>query len=434
MKKNLHLSIAFMGLLQLFFMQGATAQYTAIPDANFEQKLIDLGIDSVGTLDGQILTADAQAVTSLDVSNSSISDLTGIADFDNVVTLQVQGNTLTTLDVTSNPALTWLNCYDNNLTSLNTTGVTTLKSIECYNNSLTALDVTTNTALENLVFSNNSLTSIDLSNNTALQILVCASNDLLSLDLTNNTALTKVLALTNNLGYNDPNSFKIKNGNNTNIPTANFDIRYNWNTMCVEVDDVAWSNTNWTNKEVHHTYSTNCSALPVELVDFKASYRDGKAYIDWTTASEVNNRGFEIEVSTDGSRWREIGFVKGNGNTTQLNHYTAVDVNPKSGMNYYRLVQVDFDGSYKMSKVVSIRIGEQKRVGIAPNPVKNRLLITPVVEQPVRVKIFDALGSVVYQGSYQSPELDVSSLTNGSYLLVLESTNGNVETIRFIKE
>ena len=92
---------------------------TLIPDSNFEQALIDLGIDSDGVINGEVPTADISAITSLDVSNSSITDLTGIEDFTALTSLNVSSNELTSLDVTQNTELTSLDVSGNQLTSLN---------------------------------------------------------------------------------------------------------------------------------------------------------------------------------------------------------------------------------------------------------------------------------------------------------------------------
>jgi hypothetical protein len=125
------------------------------PDDKFEQILIDLGYDT--TLDDSVLTANISGVTTLDVENKSISDLTGIEAF---------------------VALTYLNCIDNQLTSL---------------------DVSKNTALEQLFLVTNDLTSLDVSKNTALIRLWCNSNQLTSLNIKNGvtTQLTKFIATEN---------------------------------------------------------------------------------------------------------------------------------------------------------------------------------------------------------------------------------------------
>ena len=139
----------FLPLLILFTPLFSIGQFTAIPDANFEQALIDLGHDT-GAPDGQVLTANISGVTTLDVSNDSISDLTGIEGFAALTKLLFWANQLTSLDVTQNTALTYLNCSGNELTSLDVTQNTGLTKLRCYENQLTSLDVTQNTALTKL--------------------------------------------------------------------------------------------------------------------------------------------------------------------------------------------------------------------------------------------------------------------------------------------
>ena len=187
------------------------SQYTAIPDQNFEQALIDLGHDDV--VDGQVLTSNISSLTSLYVYNDNISDLTGIEDFTALNNLNCSYNSINNLDVTNNIALINLNCEGNNLTSL---------------------DLSQNVNLDYLNAIANSLTSLDLSSCSALTDLDCRSNDLSCLNL--------------------------KNGNNTNMF---IDVRYNLDLDCIEVDDPAWATQNWTffnyNIDGDVTFSTDCN-------------------------------------------------------------------------------------------------------------------------------------------------------------------------------
>lgn len=167
------------------------AQTTAIPDANFEQKLISLGYDTRSP-DGVVLTNNTNAVTYLAVNSSNISDLTGIEDFTVLETFHCASNQITSLDVTQNTALVWLRCYDNQLTSLNVTQNTASTELYCYGNQITRLDVTQNMALTSLVCFNNQLQCLNL-----------------------------------------------KNGNNTSI--FQFLFGQNPNLTCIEVDDDVWA-------------------------------------------------------------------------------------------------------------------------------------------------------------------------------------------------
>jgi Leucine-rich repeat (LRR) protein len=196
-------------LLILFTPLFSMGQFTAIPDTNFEQALINLGYDS-GPPDGQVLTANISGVDSLDVNTGSISDLTGIEDF------------------------------------------TALGELNCSVNSLPSLDVTQNTALTDLTCGINQLTSLDVTQNTALVELYCGANQLTSLDVTQNTALVELYC-----GYNQLNCLNLKNGNNALL--SYFSAANNPALTCIEVDDVAYSTTIWTNIDPGVTFSNNCN-------------------------------------------------------------------------------------------------------------------------------------------------------------------------------
>ena len=186
--------------LLLFFVlpfERAFAQYTLVPDANFEQELINLGIDSEGYLDGQLLTADAQSTMALNVSNKNISDLTGIEDFVNLSSLICNDNQLTSLDVSNLTSLTSLNCNNNQLTSLDLFSTWAIQVLRCANNNITSLDFSNNSALSVVVCSNNDISSLNVSSNPSLNSLYCSDNSLTSLNLANNPNLS-VLYCNNN--------------------------------------------------------------------------------------------------------------------------------------------------------------------------------------------------------------------------------------------
>ena len=172
-----------------------------VSDPNFEQALIDLGIDRAGILDGQISVYDARVVTILDISdpvnnpnlpnvNDSIRYLTGIEEFTNVSRLYCQYNALTSLDLSENTSLLQLWCFNNRIIELEFSSNPFLEDLLCYENQLTSLDVSQNSALIHLNCYGNQLTSLDVTNNTALTGLSCSSNQLTSLDISLNTDLT----------------------------------------------------------------------------------------------------------------------------------------------------------------------------------------------------------------------------------------------------
>jgi Leucine-rich repeat (LRR) protein len=186
-------------LCLLFYSSSTYAQTTAIPDANFEQKLLNLGIDSDGLVNGQILDSDAVGVLILDVNTSSITDLTGIAAFTNLDVLIADDNQLTSVDLSSNLLLRRVDIKDNQLTSLNLLSNTILQNFDVSNNLIATIDLPNTTTLTNIKFAFNSLTNIDLTNLTGLEYIYSQRNQLASLDITNNAALKYISCAHNQL-------------------------------------------------------------------------------------------------------------------------------------------------------------------------------------------------------------------------------------------
>lgn len=166
-------------LLSLFIIIAitsfATAQYTLIPDPNFEARLISLGIDTDGK-NGQVLTSSISGITTLDISNSNITNLTGIEGFTSLLELYCDFNKLSSLNVTKNINLTSLWCISNQLLNIEISKNTALTTLNCSYNQLTSLDVSKNIALTNLKCNDNKLTSLDVTKIDGLNNLNCSNN------------------------------------------------------------------------------------------------------------------------------------------------------------------------------------------------------------------------------------------------------------------
>jgi hypothetical protein len=151
------------GLFSLF-TSFATAQTTAIPDDNFEQALIDLGLDS-GPLDNLVLTANISGEIILNLQNKSISNLTGIEGFTSLQKLELKNNLLSgSLNLSMLTTLTYLEVWQNQLTSLNFSGLN-LTYLDCDENQFTSLDVSSLTGLQTFYCNSNNLTSLNVSIN-----------------------------------------------------------------------------------------------------------------------------------------------------------------------------------------------------------------------------------------------------------------------------
>ena len=200
------------------------AQKTYVPDDKFEQALIDLGYDT--TLDDSVLTANISDVTSLDVMDKEISDLTGIEAFTALIVLECDNNQLTSLDMSKNIALKELHCPGNQLTSLNVSKNTALEILNCERNQLTRLDVSNNTVLIDLSCGTNQLTSLNMKNGLTDQVLL--------FDARGNPNLTCISTL-------DP-AFATANWTSAN---GNIDSGVTFAYICgVDVDGVSTYNNN----------------------------------------------------------------------------------------------------------------------------------------------------------------------------------------------
>ncbi len=170
------------------------------------------------------------------------------------------------------------------------------------------------------------------------------------------------------------------------------------------------------------------AVLPVELTNFTArAIEKQRALLNWTTAAEVGNSHFEVERSVDGVNFVQLGAVAGAGQSNEEQSYEYLDLSPFSGVNYYRLRQVDFDGSTHLSEVRQVTIEGPVNVVLYPNPVVNELRLQGFAGGQLRV--LDAQGRQVLEQTLAAAEpLNVATLSPGVYFLQLPS-----QTLRWVK-
>ncbi len=178
--------------------------------------------------------------------------------------------------------------------------------------------------------------------------------------------------------------------------------------------------------------TTSCTTLPVELFSFKASQQNNQVALRWKTASEENNHGFEIQKSKDGIQWQNIGWQAGRGASQSLQQYEFIDEHPFTGINYYRLKQIDFDGRFEYSTIVQVDLHLENEMELFPNPTSNTLQIKS--GETGYVKIFGSAGKLVLEESYSGQFIDISGLPKGVYFLEFQSKNEDCSIHRFIKE
>lgn len=171
-------------------------------------------------------------------------------------------------------------------------------------------------------------------------------------------------------------------------------------------------------------YGASCLdhvALPVELISFTANNSNDVTTLNWQTASEINNSHFNIQRSSDGLSWETIGYVEGSGNSVNVLSYSYEDAHGVSGVCYYRLLQVDFDGSSEYSNIITVdNLG---KFNIYPNPSSGEIYVNYPYNNESVLKIFDMKGSLVFQYNIKNSEkLPIDYLDNGIYNVILKSS------------
>ncbi|MCZ6595954.1 MAG: T9SS type A sorting domain-containing protein [Bacteroidetes bacterium] len=373
MKKNLVIILLLLGTL-------VHGQITIIPDSNFEQALIDLGIDSDGVINGQVLTSDVEGVVNLAIWDKYIVDLTGIQDFAALEELDVHYNLLTSLDLSQNMQLRILYCGSNDLSSLDLSNNILLETLYCGNpsidvgpfNTFTSLDLSSNTQLrffdsdfaywlETINFGQNpnleeilayycSLSSINFDGIPGVRVLKLGDNDpwfkgapsnnFTAIDLSGNPNITALFFLNMYL-----EQLNVQNGNNAILTTL--DVQISPELSCIQVDDEVAANNN------------------------------EPPYNGWLTDSGV---------------------------------------------------------TYSEDCTLGIEDFQDRSVTIFPNPAADILNIDLQNDAIVKeIRVYDALGRLVISVGADTSQLDVSTLSPGLYLVQVK-TNQGVLIQKMIKE
>ena len=176
------------------------------------------------------------------------------------------------------------------------------------------------------------------------------------------------------------------------------------------------------------------TVIPVELISFTAQQSSGNVTLLWSTATELNNNGFQVERKSLQNDWKVIAFIKGVGTTTTAQNYSFVDRLGNSGKYSYRLKQVDFNGTYVYSDVVEVEIRPAEFILYSnyPNPFNPSTSIHYGIgsKEYVTLKIFDVIGNQVAElvneekeAGYYELSFNGSGLASGTYFLRIQAGN-----------
>ncbi len=187
---------------------------------------------------------------------------------------------------------------------------------------------------------------------------------------------------------------------------------------------------------------TISGALPVELISFTGEKKGREVKLEWSTASEENNDYFVIERSANGRDFKRLGQKEGEGTTSEIVNYTLMDESPLVGLNYYRMVQVDYDGKRNIQDhAVVVDFGLERVVSVFPNPTKGDLLQMHYFSEQrsnFQLAIYDLGGNLRFSQQYVADRgdnnimIDIPGYAPGVYLIKLFREE-EMEVIRFVK-
>ena len=404
------------------------SQTITFSDVNLKNKLIQLNLDT--NTNGEIEASEVQGVTTLDISYSNITSLSGLESFGLLYSLDCSHNNITTIDVAGLSKLTMLDCSYNQLANLdvtpmtkleylytrynqlqniNVSGVSTLKLLVCDNNQLQQLNVADLDNLELLDIANNLLPSIDLSKNAKLDTLYASFNKFTNLDVRNLTLLTVLW-----LNYNE----------NTNA--INFiDLRFN--TKLKELFFNGWCQNNCAGSD--QLYSLEISGLKeietLYIRNNKISYLDLSGLPKLKTLSCENNSLTELNIK-NGTDELYLNF-NNNPLTTLCCDDTQVNAIQNMVTNNGQSCSVN-------SNCVSLSLPSDacidNTINVLPNPVSSTLNV--ITNNDVKtIELMDAQGRKIITKNDNT--LDMSGYNNGYYFLKV-STNVGVKIKEIIKK
>jgi hypothetical protein len=186
--------------------------------------------------------------------------------------------------------------------------------------------------------------------------------------------------------------------------------------------------------------------VPVELASFSSSVVATNVNLSWVTATELNNQGFDVERSSDQTEWERIGFVEGNGTSTQMNYYSYSDKSLEVGKYYYRLKQLDFDGSFEYSDAIEVEVAVPLEFALQqnyPNPFNpsTKINFSLASDSKVTMKVFNILGQEVVtlvDGNLAAGEHEInfnaSSLNSGVYLYQINAEGADGKRFSSVKK
>jgi len=388
----------------------------SIPDPNFEQRLIDLGIDTNG-LNGNIFVTDAEGVTALFLSNSNISSLEGLEAFENLQNLSASDNNISSIDVSENIFLQSINLSSNIISVLDVTQNTVLTDLSLKINNLSTLDLSQNTALDYLNLESNNFENIDLSANTNLTFIDLQQNKITNFDASPFTQLEHLQL------QNMQEGFKLSSINTTGLANLAF---LNISLSNVEAIDVT------TNISLE-TLSLVSSPL-ITAIDVSNNQQLSLLNVDLCNLTELdlsNNSNLELLSLIGIPNLESLNIQNGNNSNLILLEATNnpslpciqvdEDILGNIPANWAKDDTAEYSADCEAFLAVEDKTAETA-ISIYPNPVTDVLNIELIYNSEISsIQIFDITGKLVLSQVGSTPQMDVSSINAGVYFVKISS-------------
>lgn len=216
-------------------------------------------------------------------------------------------------------------------------------------------------------------------------------------------------------------NYVVYNGTGSTVTITNLQAGVNYHYAVVEYN--GWYST--TNYNTNNVLTFNAVTLPVRWLSFDGVYQQQSNQLNWSTASEKNNKAFVVERSLDGEKFEAIGIVNGVGNSNVVSKYQYNDNQlPDATALYYRIKQLDFDGKYSYSKVIKIEVvrdAVESNFEVSPNPFINNIRISYQLNGPevVYYELMNSEGQIIKKG-YEN-----ANQNQGQFVIMLDDHIGN---------
>ena len=416
-----------------------TSQYTAIPDQVFEQKLIDLGHDTI--LDGQVLTANIVNLDSLNVNgfpmSPSINDLSGIEDFTNLTFLDCGWHYLVSLDVSQNTNLKTLKCQLTYLNSLDLSQNTALTYLDCSSlpvmsaqNNLINLDLSQNVLLEYLNCASSGLSSLDITQNNQLKFLNTSMNTFQTLDISQNQNLIELYCVYNGLStLNLSQNVFLETLNCSGNGLSSLDVSQNTNLVFLDCgpaiflfNSILDSNQITSLDVSQNTALTYLNCNINRLTSLDVSQNTALTYLNCN-----NNRLISLDVRNGNN----INFTDFNATNNDSLICISVDDSTWSATNWMDIDMIaNFSNDCNPS---TANINEiEKKLSIYPNPTSEEITIS--VENfsgGFEAKLYSFTGKLLE--TTNKTAISLADYPTGIYLLKV-SYGDRIEEVKVVKE